>query len=209
MIQGTYNISTRFTFPDITITEMGTNVSGPGTSFSDIEQQLSEKNAKTQKPRSFYITVLSICLCVFIATVNTINFASALPAIASSLSASTTQAFWCGTVLLFAQCIAQPIYGAAAEAFGRKTCLLVALTVFLLASLLAALAQNIQWLIAVRAVQGLGGGGINVCVNVIIVDLVPRRERAKLSGIVSLSGALGLVVGVLSGSGLVQKSWRL
>lgn len=178
-------------------------------SRSDIEQQPPEKDSKVKKPRSFYITVTSICLCVFISSVNTINFASALPAVASSLSATTTQAFWCGTVLLFAQCIAQPVYGAATEAFGRKRCMLAALVIFVLGSLLAALAQNIRWLIAVRAVQGLGGGGINVCVNVIIVDLVPRRERAKLSGIVSLAGALGLVVGVLSGSALVQKSWRL
>lgn len=181
----------------------------PSLSPVAVEQQPLEKRGKDRRPRSFYITIASICLCVFIASVNTINFASALPAVASSLSASTTQAFWCGTVLLFAQCIAQPIYGAAAEAFGRKECMLVALMIFALGSLLAALAQTIQWLIAVRAIQGLGGGGINVCVNIIIVDMVPRRERAKFSGIVSLSGALGLVVGVLSGSGTVQKSWRL
>ncbi|KAJ2965320.1 hypothetical protein NQ176_g10672 [Zarea fungicola] len=60
-----------------------------------------------------------------------------------------------------------------------------------------------------RAIQGLGAGGMNVCVNVIIVDLVPRRERAKWSGIVSLSGALGLLAGVLSGSATAQTSWRI
>lgn len=56
--------------------------------------------------------------------------------------------------------------------------------------------------------MGLGTGGINVSVNVIIVDLVPQRERAKLSGLTSLSGALGLVAGVLCGAVLAQTSWR-
>ncbi len=54
----------------------------------------------------------------------------------------------------------------------------------------------------------MGGGGINVLVNVIIVDLVPQRERAKFSGIISLAGALGLAAGVLCGAALAQESWR-
>lgn len=174
----------------------------------DVEQQSSPKKPPA-KAQSFYLAVASICLCVFIATVNTINFASALPAIAAALSASTSQAYWCSTALLFAQCVAQPVCGVFAEIFGRKPTLLASLSIFGIASVLAAPANNITWLITMRAIQGLGAGGMNVCVNIIIVDLVPRRERAKWSGIVSLSGALGLLAGVLSGSATAQTSWRM
>jgi MFS family permease len=54
----------------------------------------------------------------------------------------------------------------------------------------------------------MGGGGINVLVNVIIVDLVPQVERAKFSGIISLAGALGLAAGMLCGAALAQENWR-
>ncbi|KAK5996104.1 Efflux pump FUS6-like protein [Cladobotryum mycophilum] len=177
-----------------------------GTIPDDVENQIQEVS---KRPKYYNIIIASLCSCVFIDTVNTINFAAALPAVATDLNATTTQAFWCGTVLLFAQCVAQPIYGALAESFGRKSCMLTALAIFTLGSLLAALAQTIEWLIAVRAVQGLGGGGINVCVNLIVVDLSSRSERAKLSGIVALAGALGLAAGVLSGAATTGVTWRL
>ncbi|KAB5550777.1 major facilitator superfamily domain-containing protein [Coniochaeta sp. 2T2.1] len=112
-------------------------------------------------------------------------------------------------VLLFAQCVAQPVYGTLAEVFGRKRCMIAALLIFGFSSLFGALAPNIECLIVARALQGLGTGGINVCVNVLVVDLVPQRQRAKMSGLISLAGALGLAVGVLAGSGLSMKSWRL
>ena len=188
---------------------------------SDLEDQATkdETPQTTSKPfepprkkrpnSSFLITFAGLNLCVFISTVNTINLASALPAIATDLSATTSQAFWTSIVLLFVQCVAQPIYGTLAEILGRKPCMVAALAIFALASLFAALAPNIECLIAARALQGAGTGGINVCVNVLIVDLVPQRQRAKMSGLVSLAGAVGLVAGVLTGSALSLKSWRL
>ncbi len=106
-----------------------------------------------KRPKTFYITILCLCVCVFIATVNTIIVASALPAIATALNATTTQAYWSGTVLVFAQCIVQPIYGAFADALGRKVCLVAALAIFAAASLLGATAQSIEWLIGARVVR--------------------------------------------------------
>lgn len=78
--------------------------------------------------------------------------AASLPAIASSLKATSSQAYWCGSGFLFAQTVAQPIYGGFAETFGYKFCLLLALGIFTGASLLCALAQDIGWLIGARVV---------------------------------------------------------
>lgn len=181
----------------------------PGSEDKTDVEVRSGLTPRPTKSRSFYLSVISICLCVFISTVNDINFASAVPAIAASLNASTSQAYWCSTALLFSQCVAQPICGIFAEIFGRKPAILTALAIFALASVLAAPANNITWLITARAIEGLGAGSMNVCVNIIVVDLVPPRERAKWSGIVTLSGAFGLLAGVLSGSGSAQTSWRM
>jgi MFS family permease len=125
----------------------------PKASSRKTPKRMYDEKTPTQRPKSFYITISCLCICVFIATVNTVIVASALPAIASALNATTTQAYWCGTVLVFAQCITQPIYGAFAEALGRKVCLVAALGIFALASLLGATARSIEWLIAARVVR--------------------------------------------------------
>jgi MFS family permease len=174
-----------------------------------LSQTSAEAEKEAKKPRSFYLIVAGLCICVFISTMNNTNFAVAVPAIASELKATTTQTYWSGAVLMVTQCISQPVYGAFIQIFGGRNCLLVALGIFALSSLLSALAQTIHWLTITRAVQGVGLGGINVCVNVISIDLVPQRERAKLNGIVSLPAAPGLVAGMLSGAALASKaSWR-
>ncbi|PQE16408.1 MFS multidrug transporter protein [Rutstroemia sp. NJR-2017a BVV2] len=135
--------------------------------------------------------------------------AASLPAIAKSLNATSSEAYWCGSGFLFAQTVAQPIYGGFVETLGHKTCLLLALGIFTVASLLCATAQNITWLIATRVVQGLGSAGVNVLVNVIMADLVPLDRRAKYMGIVQLSGAVGLCSGVIIGAAASQAaSWR-
>ncbi|KAB5576151.1 major facilitator superfamily domain-containing protein [Coniochaeta sp. 2T2.1] len=154
------------------------------------DDRTKEGSIRLRRPSSFSVAFAGLCLCVFIATVDTIILASALPAIAADLSATTNQAFWYSVVLLFAQCVAQPVYGTLTEVFGRKRCMIAALLMFGFSSLFGALAPNIECLIVARALQGLGTGGINVCVNVLVVDLVPQRQRAKMSGILSLAGAL-------------------
>ncbi|KAA8573407.1 hypothetical protein EYC84_004993 [Monilinia fructicola] len=165
--------------------------------------------AHRSQRRSFYPILICLCICIFIATLDTVIVAASLPAIASSLKATSSQAYWCGSGFLFAQTVAQPIYGGFAETFGYKFCLLLALGIFTGASLLCALAQDIGWLIGARVVQGLGSAGINVMVNVIMTDLVPLDQRAKYMGMIQLSGAFGLCSGVIIGAAASERAtWR-
>ncbi|PQE21784.1 MFS multidrug transporter protein [Rutstroemia sp. NJR-2017a BBW] len=175
-----------------------------------------------KKETSFYPVLICLCICIFIATLDTVIVAASLPAIAKSLNATSSEAYWCRSGFLFAQTVAQPIYGGFAETLGHKRCLLLALGIFTVASLLCATAQNITWLIATRVVRdyfqsyvfhvlitGLGSAGVNVLVNVIMADLVPLDRRAKYMGIVQLSGAVGLCSGVIIGAAASQAaSWR-
>ncbi|KAF2263055.1 MFS general substrate transporter, partial [Lojkania enalia] len=157
----------------------------------------------------FYVAFVSICTCTFIATVDTVILATALPAITRSLRATSNEAYWCGTGFLLAQTVSQPLYGAFQEIVGHKRTMLGALSLFLFMSIFCATAQSITWLVATR-VQGLGGGGINAMVNVLVSDMVPLHERGTFAGLNNLAGAVGLVSGVVLGATFAEKStWRL
>lgn len=77
------------------------------------------------------------------------------------------------------------------DIFGRKPMLLLANIIFLIGSLVAALANSIGMLIAARAVQGIGGGGLVILVNIVIGDLIPLRSRGAFYGIIGGVWAIG------------------
>jgi MFS family permease len=89
----------------------------------------------------------------FIATMDIVIVATALPAIAHGLNAQSNSAYWIGSAFLFAQAVSQPLYGTMSDLFGRKACYLFAMGVFTLASLFCALARGPGWLIAARVVS--------------------------------------------------------
>ncbi|KAG0649489.1 Efflux pump FUS6 [Hyphodiscus hymeniophilus] len=159
---------------------------------------------------NFYLAFACLCICVYVAILDTVIIGYALPAIAVDLKTTSSQAYWCGTAYLISQTVVQPLYGSFSNIFGRKVCLMTALFLFTVASFLCAVAPDVRWLIGSRVMQGLESGGINVLVNVITADMVPIRDRGKYMGFTSLTGALGLVSGVVFGSVLAQKvSWRM
>ncbi|KAM6483812.1 major facilitator superfamily domain-containing protein [Trichoderma sp. SZMC 28011] len=158
----------------------------------------------------FRVVILCLCICCFIASLDTIILSSTLPAIAASLQATTTDAYWCSASFLFAQSVVQLIYAVVARALNRRTCMLAALGFFGFASILCATARNIQWLVAARTIQGVGTGGTNALVQLILTDIAPLAERPKYTGLVTLFSALGLVIGGLCGAAIVQHTtWPL
>jgi MFS family permease len=119
-----------------------------------MEDTTTRKSPQGYPPhnRTFYLAIASICICSFMSSIDTVIVASALPRIAQALHATSVEAYWCGTGFLFAQTVSQPIYGAFTSVVGMKVCILVAMGVFLVASVFCAAAQNIAWLIAARVV---------------------------------------------------------
>lgn len=113
---------------------------------SDIYQ--NDHHKRTKIP----LAVAAICVCYFMSSLDTVIVASALPKIAQVLHADSVEAYWCGTGFLFAQTIAQPIYGAFSSVVGMKVCIITAMSIFLVASIFCATAQSITWLIAARVV---------------------------------------------------------
>ena len=116
---------------------------------------------------------------------------------------------WVVTSYLLASTIVVPLYGKLGDLFGRKIVLQVAIVLFLLGSALCGLAQNMAELIFMRALQGLGGGGLLVVTMAAIGDVIPPAERGRYQGLFGGVFGLATVVGPLIGGFLVEHfSWR-
>ena len=150
----------------------------------------------------------SIMLPMFLAVVDQTIVATALPAIAASLG-EVERVSWVVTAYLIAITIAAPVYGRLGDAFGRRRLMLAALAIFMIASLLCALAPSIELLTAARVLQGLGGGGLMVSAFAMIGELFEPRERAKYQGYSSAAFTLASVVGPIGGGYLTDLlGWR-
>ena len=87
------------------------------------------------------------------------------------------------TAYLLASTASTPLWGKLGDLYGRKRFFQAAIVIFLVGSVLAGLSRNMGMLIAFRAVQGLGGGGLIVGAQAIVGDVVPPRERGRYQGI--------------------------
>lgn len=106
--------------------------------------------------------------------------------------------------------VVQPLGGQLANIFGRRWPMILSVTILIIGSAICGWAVNGAMLIAGRALQGLGGGGISLLVELIVCDLVPLRDRSKFLGIILGSITVGTAVGPFIGGIIVQgTSWRV
>lgn len=154
------------------------------------------------------IVFAGLALAMFLASLDQTIIATALPAITSDLG-GLGQLSWLITVYHLASAATTPLWGKASDLYGRKRLLLTAITIFLLGSALSGLSQNIGQLIAFRACQGLGAGGMMTLGMAVIADVVSPRERGRYQGYMQFVFTLASVVGPLLGGLLVDiSSWR-
>lgn len=149
-----------------------------------------------------------VMVAMFLAAADQTILASALPTIASRL-AGFEYLSWVVVAYLLAATIAAPLYGHLGDRFGRKRMLLVALTIFTLASVGCAAAPTLLMLVIARAVQGLGGGGLMTLAQALIGEHVPPRERGRFQGYFAGVFALASTSGPIFGAYLTEHvSWR-
>ncbi|MFE0268160.1 MDR family MFS transporter [Nocardiopsis alba] len=134
---------------------------------------------------------------------------TALPTIMGELGGQDRLA-WVATAALLTMTASTPVWGKLSDIWGRKLLFQIALGVFIVASLAAGFAQNINWLIAARALQGLGVGGLATLPNIILGDVVSPRERGRYSGLIGMVFGVSTVLGPLVGGFLVDSplGWR-
>lgn len=112
---------------------------------------------------------------------------TALPTIAANFHASESGFSWIASSYLLANAACIPLWGKISDIWGRKPIILLANVTFLVGSLICALAQNIAMILAGRAIQGVGGGGIIILANISVsdlfsmryVELAPNESRCK------------------------------
>ncbi|GAB5585346.1 hypothetical protein Unana1_00246 [Umbelopsis nana] len=156
----------------------------------------------------FALIFVGLMLAVLLAALDQTIVATALPKISSDFNASD-QIGWVGISYMLTSTVSMPLYGRFADIFGRKPVFLFAVIVFLAGSIISGASQNMDMLIAFRAVQGLGAGGIMSMVMIIIADLVSLRDRGKYQGLIGASFGIASVVGPLLGGAFTDRAtWR-
>jgi EmrB/QacA subfamily drug resistance transporter len=130
-------------------------------------------------------TIVSTALLTIVNDLNKVNGTAEMP--------------WVVTAYLLASTAVTPIYGKLADLYGPKKIYMFAIVVFLVGSALCGMAQNMAELIAFRALQGLGAGGLMALTFTIIGSVVPPRERGKYQGYFGGVFMLAMVIGPLLG----------
>jgi EmrB/QacA subfamily drug resistance transporter len=150
----------------------------------------------------------ALLLVLFISSLDQTIVSTALPTIVGDLG-GLQHLSWVVTSYLLASTVAGPLYGKLGDLYGRKRVLQFALVLFLIGSALCGLAQTMPQLIAFRAVQGLGGGGLIVVAMAVVGDLVAPRDRGRYQGLFGGVFGVATVAGPLLGGFFVDNlSWR-
>ncbi|KIV85410.1 hypothetical protein PV11_01107 [Exophiala sideris] len=155
------------------------------------------------------IIMFSLCMALFLAALDVTIITTALPTIAAHFHASTSDYTWVGSAYLLANAASGPLWGKLSDIWGRKPMIMLANVVFMVGSLIAAISNSIGMLIGGRVIQGIGGGGLVVLVNICIADLFSMRDRPKWYSLVGMVWAIASGVGPVVGGGFTEGvSWR-
>lgn len=164
--------------------------------------------------RQILLVIFGLMTGMFLSALDQTIVGTSIRTISDDLDGMALQA-WVTTAYLIVSCISTPIYGKLGDIFGRRPLFLIAITIFLVGSLLAGLANSMYELAIFRAIQGLGAGGLMALALTIMGDLIAPRERARYQGyflaVFGVSSLIGpLIGGVLSGSDTILgiAGWR-
>ncbi len=148
--------------------------------------------------RQILVVMGGLMAGMFLAALDQSIVGTALPRITSELG-GLSKLSWVVTAYLLTQTASTPLWGKISDLYGRKLIFQAAIITFLAGSLLSGMAQSIEELIAFRAVQGLGGGGLFALALATMGDVVPPRERGRYGGyfgaVFGTSSVLGPVLG--------------
>jgi len=166
------------------------------TTLSPPDQQVLTEDDKTK-------IVVTALLCMFLAALDQTIVTPALPVMGASLGGGEWVSWIVSAYFLTATAVT-PLYGKLADLKGRRPVLYAGVGIFLAGSVISAAAPSMAVLIAGRALQGLGGGGLMALVQTIIGDVAPPRERGRYMVYISAVWATSSVAGPVLGGLLAE-----
>jgi MFS family permease len=175
--------------------------SQPRPAYAQPDQGLSDR-------RQFRLVLVGLMSIMLLAALDHTIVVTALPLIVNDLG-SPGALTAVVTSYMLASALSSLWFGQVADVCGRRNTLLVSVVIFVAASALCGLAQNMAQLIVLRAVQGIGAGGFLTLAQTVIADLVPPRERGRYQGyVLSVFGAASVAGPFVGGTLADQVSWR-
>lgn len=180
---------------------------GDGGGGSGAGDEGGSSAAAERVPRLGLI-LTGLMLGLLVAALDQTIVSTALPTIVGELG-GLNHLSWVVTAYLLASTVSTPLWGKLGDLIGRKTLYQTSIVIFLVGSILCGIAQDMAQLIAFRAIQGLGGGGLMVLSQAIIGDVVPPRERGRYQGLFGAVFGVTSVAGPLLGGFFVDHlTWR-
>ncbi|RWA12136.1 hypothetical protein EKO27_g2958 [Xylaria grammica] len=187
----------------------GTGTTSTGNSSSQVEAVSNGVSGDPTKPRMKMTALIpAMAIGIFLVALDQTLTIATYGKIGSELQALSSTS-WIATSYFLTLTTFQPLYGRLSDIFGRKPCLLFAYAVFGLGCLGCGLARNIFELCIARAVAGVGGGGMNALVSILVTDLVSLRDRGVWQGYINIVFAAGMSAGAPVGGLFADNiGWR-
>ncbi|KAL1921368.1 uncharacterized protein VTP21DRAFT_11084 [Calcarisporiella thermophila] len=207
--------------------EMQENFDLEKNSTKNLANGIDEQSVNLPFKNVFFI-IIGLCISVFLCSLDQTVISTALPKLASEFNALSLIS-WVGTAYQITLTLFQPLYGRLSDIFGRRLMFIFAKLIFMSASAVCGTTNSIAVMIAFRAVQGIGGGGVislaliiiagnlpifwlfflNLWPKVLYTDVIPPRDRVKYQSLIAAAWAVASVAGPFLGGVIADKAtWR-
>ncbi|MER7078830.1 drug resistance transporter, EmrB/QacA subfamily [Saccharopolyspora kobensis] len=148
-----------------------------------------------------------LMLALLVAILSSTIVSNALPRIIADLNGTQGQYTWVVTAMLLTSTASTPIWGKLSDLFSKKLLYQLAIVIFTVGSVAGGFAQSMETLIGFRALQGIGMGGLQALIQVVIAAMVSPRDRGRYSGYIGATFAVATVSGPLVGGVIVDTAW--
>lgn len=151
--------------------------------------------------------MVGLMLALIVAILSSTIVSTALPVITADLGGTQGQYTWVVTAMLLTATATTPLWGKLSDLYSKKMLYQLAITIFMIGSVLGGLSQSMGMLIGFRALQGIGMGGLQALIQVVIAAMVSPRERGRYSGYIGAAFAVATTSGPLLGGLIVDVPW--